>query len=146
MAAVAPRVLSRLVRVIAGEIEVRAARRGQSVSLNADDFEAIAEQVAELAVFPGRVGLVDARALAAELGVARDWIYANAERLGGVRLGDGPKARLRFDVERAREALSEAVIAEHVDADHQPAPRRRGRPPRQATPGVRLIQGRARHR
>lgn len=146
MAAVAPRVLSQLVRVIASEIEMRAAHRGQSVSLNAEDFEAIAEEVAELALFPGRVGLVDARALAAELGVARDWVYANADRLGGVRLGNGPKARLRFDVEQAREALTQAVIAEHVGADQQPPPRRRGRPRRQANPSIQLIQGRARRK
>ena len=52
------------------------------------------------------VGLIDAQQLADQLGVARDWVYANAQRLGGVRLGDGPRARLRFDVELARRALA----------------------------------------
>ena len=55
-----------------------------------------------------KVGLIDARELAEELGVARDWVYANAERLGGVRLGNGPRARLRFDVELAQQALTSA--------------------------------------
>jgi hypothetical protein len=139
---VAPRVLLRLVRVIAREVELVAARRGQSVTLDAADFEAIAEHVAALEVVPQRVGLVDARALAAELGVDRDWVYVNADRLGGVRLGDGPRARLRFDVERVREALTETGTAEKVGADRQPQPSRRGRPRRQAPTGVQLIQGR----
>lgn len=49
--------------------------------------------------------LVSASALAEELNVERNWIYANSALLGAVRLGDGPKPRLRFDIARAREAL-----------------------------------------
>jgi hypothetical protein len=142
MAATASHLLSRLVRVIAGEIQLLAARRGQPVILTPEDFDAITKQVSDLDLLLGRVGLVDARALALELGVARDWVYANAGRLGGVRLGEGPRARLRFDVERAREALSESAPGVTVSAD-RPEPRRRGRPRRQALSGVKLIQGRA---
>jgi hypothetical protein len=32
-----------------------------------------------------------------EFGVSADWLYANAEALGAIRLGSGPRARLRFD-------------------------------------------------
>jgi hypothetical protein len=143
---VAPRVVARMVRVIAGEIELRAAQRGQSVTLSAEDFEAIANHVAQLAVIPGTAGLVDARALAAELGVARDWVYANADRLGAVRLGDGPRARLRFDVERARGALAAAVAGDREWLDVRPQSRRGGRPRRKTTPEVRLIEGRGKRR
>jgi hypothetical protein len=40
--------------------------------------------------------LVDAAALAEILGVDRSWVYAHAAELGAYRLGDGPKAALRF--------------------------------------------------
>jgi hypothetical protein len=32
-----------------------------------------------------------------KFGLSADWLYANAEALGGIRLGSGPRARLRFD-------------------------------------------------
>ena len=40
---------------------------------------------------------MDAKTLAAMLGVTRAWVYAHAEQLAAVRLG-GPRGRLRFDV------------------------------------------------
>jgi hypothetical protein len=51
--------------------------------------------------------LVDAATLAELLGVSRDYVYDHKEHLGGVKLGDGPRARWRFDVERARAAMAE---------------------------------------
>ena len=84
-----------------------ATRRGRLLVFDIDEIDAVAERLAEvLSSAPANVGLVDAQELAEQLGVARDWVYANAERLGGVRLGDGPRARLRFDAERAQEALT----------------------------------------
>jgi hypothetical protein len=76
--------------------------------LHPEDVEAIASQVADrlLAQPPGR--LVDTATLAEVLGVSPGFVRAHAEELGAVRIGDGPKARLRFDVERARTALSTA--------------------------------------
>jgi hypothetical protein len=44
--------------------------------------------------------------LAAFLAVDRSWIYAHANELGAWRLGSGPKARLRFDLEEVRRRLS----------------------------------------
>lgn len=55
---------------------------------------------------PQRRPLIDASALAIELGVSRDFIYEHATELGAIRLGNGPKARLRFDPVAAREALA----------------------------------------
>ncbi|MHB8695805.1 MAG: hypothetical protein ACYDHH_31705 [Solirubrobacteraceae bacterium] len=49
--------------------------------------------------------LVDARSLAAELGVSVDYVYRHQAELGAMPLGDGPKARLKFDLDRARQAL-----------------------------------------
>jgi hypothetical protein len=126
-----------LALVIAREIELLATRRGRLVAF---DVEEIAELVASARP---KVGLIDARELAEELGVARDWVYANAERLGGVRLGNGPRARLRFDVELARQALAAGGNGAQPPSNGA-APRRRGRPRREVVPaGVPLIQGRS---
>ena len=68
--------------------------------------DAIAHKVAELvATRSTTFGFVDARELAEELGVSIDYVYAHATELGAVRLGSGPKARLRFDLDSARRAL-----------------------------------------
>ena len=135
---------SYLALVIAREIELLATRRGRLVSFDVEEIQSVGEHIAELvAGARPKVGLIDARELAAELGVARDWVYANAERLGGVRLGNGPRARLRFDVGVARQALAAGGNRARPPSDGS-APRRRGRPRRDAVPaGVPLIQGRS---
>lgn len=74
------------------------------------DVEAIAEAIAQklleiIATPPTTFGLVGARELAEGLGVSLDYVYAHAAELGAMRLGSGPKARIRFDLDRAREAL-----------------------------------------
>ena len=134
-----------LALVIAREIELLATRRaGRLVAFDVEEIEAVGEHIAELvASARPKVGLIDARELAEELGVARDWVYANAERLGGVRLGDGPRARLRFDVELARQALAAGGNGAQPPSNGA-GPRRRGRPRREVVPaGVPLIQGRS---
>ena len=68
--------------------------------------EATAARLAEIVrAAPGTFALVDARQLARELGVSLDYVYAHASELGAMRLGTGPKARIRFDLDRARQAL-----------------------------------------
>ena len=83
---------------------------GLGGALTPRDVEAIAEatarKVIELVREPSRTfGLVDARELAEGLGVSLDYVYAHAAELGAMRLGSGPKARIRFDLDRARQAL-----------------------------------------
>ena len=78
--------------------------------LTASDVEAIVEAIARkvVEIVDARsttFGLVDARALAEELGVSIDYVYAHATQLGAMRLGSGPKARIRFDLDPARQAL-----------------------------------------
>jgi hypothetical protein len=82
-----------------------------------------------------RVGLATVGEVADRLGVSTSWVYANKEKLGAIRLGRGPKARLRFDLERAIGAVTSAPQAE---------PRRPARPPRRPSlpPGVELIEAR----
>ena len=114
------------------------------------DLDAIASYVAESVadrvaatleqVFATRlwIGLVDATDLARRLGVHESWVYAHANDLEAIRLGDGPKARLRFDLQR---------VARILGLTPGEAGRRPGRPRRHGlTPaGVPLIEGR-RHR
>lgn len=58
------------------------------------------------AVHLGDSGLVTVAELARMLGVSSDYVYRHADDLGVVRLGLGPKARLRFDPAIVAERLS----------------------------------------
>jgi hypothetical protein len=138
------RASSRLALVIAREIELLATRHGRLLAFDVEELEAVAEHLAGLVAQAMPTGLVDAKDLAEQLGVDRDWVYANAERLGAMRLGPGPRARLRFDVEQAREALAGVNVSDEPTTS-APPPRRRGRRSRRrAVPaGVPLIQGRS---
>jgi hypothetical protein len=90
--------------------------------------ERIAQRVAALLAdraTPDVAGLVDAQAVADALGVSRDTVYANADRLGGRTL-DGERGRgrpLRFD-------LAAAVAAWTACDGHSSSPT----PVRPATP------------
>jgi hypothetical protein len=77
------------------------------MTLDPDDIEQIAYRVAGL-LGAGRVlssHYVDAATLADDLGVDRHWVYANADKLGVIRLG-GPRGRLRFDRQEVRRRLA----------------------------------------
>ncbi len=50
--------------------------------------------------------LVDVKTVAEALSVSPGWVYERAGELGAIRLGDGPKARLRFDLEAVLEHYS----------------------------------------
>src|SRR3954469_9954056 len=110
--------------------------------LDEASIEAIARRVAELLSGGSGRQLVTAAKLAEQLGVERSWVYANARRLGAVRLSAGPRAQLRFDVDRAvrslRELQREAGSAERKRARRQAGRRRQAGLP----PGVELLQGR----
>jgi hypothetical protein len=81
--------------------------------LDSEDIEAIAERAAHRVVqmldHPSERThqLLEAKELAQELSVSVDYVYAHAADLGAMRLGDGPKARLRFDLRIAQRAMRE---------------------------------------
>lgn len=72
------------------------------------DVDAVAWRVVELlrnrASGSGAAGvgpeLIDAATVAQLLGVSRATVYARADELGAIRIGIGPRARLRFDLAR----------------------------------------------
>ena len=71
-------------------------------------------------------GLLEPAELAKRLGKDRKWVYEHSEKLGAIRLGDGPKPRLYFDLALARERL--AALAETNGAAQstlRPSKRRR---------------------
>lgn len=93
------------------------------MTLDRDDIEALAVRVAELLEQRGARrptgGLVDAAELARRLGTDRSWVYSHATELGAIRLGSGPKARLRFNPEVA-------LLQERLgNDDENQAPRKR---------------------
>jgi hypothetical protein len=101
------------------------------VSLAPEDIERIAQRVAQL-IGPEldrraqHRRYVDAARLAEWLGVERDWIYAHARSLGAIRLG-GPRGRLRFDLQRALQALDATDEGPPTARDRSGRPTRRRR-------------------
>jgi hypothetical protein len=81
------------------------------MTLDGEDIEAIAERAAHRVVQllersgPGAFQLLEPKQLASALNVSLDYVYAHAADLGVMRLGDGPKARLRFDLNTAQTAM-----------------------------------------
>lgn len=76
------------------------------VHLDSASVEAVARRVVEL--IRGEEGskeLIDAAEVARRFSLSRDYVYRHADDLGGVRLGSGPKPRLRFDPAKVAEAL-----------------------------------------
>lgn len=99
------------------------------MTLDDEDIEQIARRVAEvMAATGGRADprYVDAADLARILGVDRDWVYANARRLGAVRLSE-PNGRLRFDLRQVDQAL--AGPRPEVRRARRPRSRRRATQP-----------------
>lgn len=99
------------------------------MTLDSEDIERIAGRVVELLnEEPGadQTRYVDAAFVARKLGVDRDWVYAHARELGGMRLG-GPRGRLRFDLLEVRRQLDSH--AQRTPAQHRRI-RPRKRPPR----------------
>jgi len=95
------------------------------VRLDAASIDAIARRVTELIGTHDANDLVSAREIAMRFGVSRAWVYENAAHLGAVRLGDGPRPRLRFDPElvadRFRATNIAAPSSAHPIADASPS-------------------------
>jgi len=79
------------------------------VDLSARSVEQVAQRVAQLLGDRGRQvlpELLTAGELAHRLRVTRPWIYKHRHLLGGERIGDGPKAPWRFELETAKRGLA----------------------------------------
>jgi hypothetical protein len=86
--------------------------------LTAADVEAIAARVVELLRPESHVGHhVDTTSLATILGVSGDWVREHAGELGAIRVGDGPKGALRFEVRRIRAALEQRRLVRQLNPE-----------------------------
>src|SRR4051794_22071389 len=89
-----------------------------------EDVEAVARRVVELlaehAVTP-QVGMVDTAAVARLVGMSEQWARDHAAELGGVRVGDGPRGELRFDLAVVRDRIAMRRLS--ASAAAQPAAR-----------------------
>ena len=95
------------------------------------DLELLADLVAErlAARLDARSGsapaeLVSAADVARRFGVSAEWVRDHADELRVVRLGDGPRPRLRFDVAKVADRLAACSPSEGSETP-DPAPRRR---------------------
>jgi hypothetical protein len=102
---------------------------GRELAMDSTSLHALAREVAKLVGRGDPVGgLLTARQVAARFNVDRSWVYAHAHELGVIRIGDGPRPRLRFDP---------AMVAQRVLA--RPATTAVPRHPRRARAGAPLL-------
>ena len=108
------------------------------IKLHPRTVEAIAGRVIDLLQQSAAAApeLIDAAELARRLAVDRSWVYAHAIELGAVKLGEGPRPRLRFDPKLAADRMR--ALGQDPDG-HEPRERRR-RPDRSSEDdGPRLL-------
>jgi hypothetical protein len=92
------------------------------------DIRVVAEALADVLFERGLVAagsparVLDAAQVADLLGRDRQWVYAHAGELGAFRYGDGPKARIGFDLVTVEQWKRERKIR-----SASPPPRRRDR-------------------
>jgi hypothetical protein len=118
--------------------------RHAAAELTPDAIEQIAQRVAQLLHHeppdedrPAEAArrLMDASQLARHLGLTRAWVYEHASELGAIRIGTGPRARLRFDLNTAVAALDAHHPRESPSVPRPPrAPSTRPRPKSPAAP------------
>jgi hypothetical protein len=83
--------------------------------------------------------LVTVAEVADRLGVSRGYVYDHALELGAMRLGTGPKARLRFDLDEVRRRISCEGGRESVEPDAASNAVSRRRPRRPTGTNVALL-------
>ena len=110
------------------------------------DIRAVAEALADVLFERGIVAagsparVLDAAQVADLLGRDRQWVYAHAGELGAFRYGNGPKARIGFDLVTVEQWKRDRQIrSESPPAAAGPAPLKRSRggrePHRDDVPG-----------
>ena len=99
--------------------------------LTEDQVDWLADRLAIklAAVRPPMRQMLTVEDICATFQVSRAWVYENARRLGGVKLGPGRRAPLRFDSKRVAAALNpltDSTLADaQVRASAKPAGRKR---------------------
>ncbi len=101
------------------------ADRSSSLLPELDDalLDRIADRIADKLAARATGEVIDAIELAQRLHRSREFVYSNADRLGAIRLGDGPRPRLAFRWPQVLDRLDGSV---HL-ADTPPPPETRSR-------------------
>jgi hypothetical protein len=108
----------------------------QRAELARDLARELAPLLAELlGAAPRRSRLIDAATLAGMLGVSRHAIYQHSRALGAIRIGDGPRGRLRFDPDTALEAWIHRSSRRNPQDPETPAAAGKTRPRRRPSTG-----------
>jgi len=115
------------------------------IKLDPQAVEAIARRVVEILERKGlqERELVDAAELARNFGIERSWVYSHAIELGAVKLGEGPKPRLRFDPQIAARVLRKVGDESAADPPARSG-KRAGQPSASGGSGARLLPIRGR--
>src|SRR4051812_32020806 len=97
--------------------------RTRAVGLDLTLVDLIAERVLELLGDRdgGETQLLTVAQVARRFQVHPSWVYANARRLGALRLGTGPKAPLRFDPRRVALAVEDLPPSSGQSVERTPA-------------------------
>jgi len=91
--------------------------------LHPDDVAAIARQVvALLRDEPQAPRLLTAEQVADRFGIGAAWVREHAVELGVLRLGDGPRPRLRFNADTVGDALTACCAHRASTAPEAPVP------------------------
>jgi hypothetical protein len=95
--------------------------RQVAVDLTPQAVEQVAARVAQLLQrqqqrqeqdeAPQGLGMLTVSQLANHLHLNRAWVYEHADELGAIRIGSGPKARIRFDFHTAKAALNQQQVS-----------------------------------
>lgn len=76
-------------------------------TLTEADVDAVAQRVVEILRGTRHAPVwLTAQEVGSQFGLSAAWVREHADQLGAVRLGGGPRPRLRFDASAVREALT----------------------------------------
>ncbi len=109
----------------------------RDVADHPQSVEQIARRVAQLLQRDAEARgfqLLDTRTVARIMAVSEDWVRAHAAELGAIRVGDGAKGTLRFELTRVRAALSRRRV--ELSPPSRPVRAPAGRRPSSARSGV----------
>lgn len=113
-------VVEELLEPLADLIVARLATRleaGESCIRNQGAEAPTGAEKGSVGVSGHKARLVDAEVVASALGVSRECVYTHAKELGGHRIGNGPRGRLRFDLDQALAAWTSRSSSKE---SHQP--------------------------
>lgn len=89
-------------------------------SVNQGLVEAIAQRVVELLSERPAPGLLSPGQLAVRLGRSAEWVRDHADELGAMRVGEGPRPRLWFDLDEVMKRLTSRSDGERSQKPQSP--------------------------